>query len=180
MIAWTADILHYWFDVLGPARWFNSSTEIDAEISERFKPLWKSLRHEPAIFFLTSSHEALAAILLFDQCPRNMYRREVNAFATDTLALNIAKLALEAGYDNGMTQQQLQFLFMPFMHSESLEDQDMSVELFDRLEDKDPLRFAIMHRDMILRFGRFPHRNEILGRETYPHEIEAISEGEDW
>jgi uncharacterized protein (DUF924 family) len=180
MTAWSADILYYWFEVLGPERWFNSSPEIDAEISERFAPLWISLRHEPAVFFVSDPQEALAAILLFDQFPRNIYRHEAGAFATDALALNIAKLALEAGFDHSLTADQQHFLYMPFMHSESLEDQDISVELFDRLGKTDALQFAIMHRDIIRRFGRFPHRNEILGRETHPDEIEAIAEGENW
>ena len=180
MTAWSEDILHYWFEVLGSKRWFNSNPDIDAEISERFAPLWAGLRHEPAMFFVSGPKEALAAIILFDQFPRNIYRHEPNAFATDALALNIAKLALEAGFDNSLTVQQKHFLYMPYMHSESLEDQDMSVELFDRLGKTEALQFAIMHRNMILRFGRFPHRNEILGRETHPDEIEAIAEGEDW
>ncbi len=180
MTAWSADILHYWFDVLGPKRWFNSSPEIDAEISERFAPLWVSMRHEPTVFFLSDPKKALAAILLFDQFPRNIYRHEADAFATDALALSIAKLALEAGFDYNLTAHQQHFLYMPFMHSESLEDQDMSVELFDRLGKAEALQFAIMHRDIILRFGRFPHRNEILGRKTHPEEIEAIAEGENW
>ncbi len=180
MTAYADDVLHFWFDHLKPAHWFNSSLEIDDEIRDRFQPLLENLRYEPAIFFVASAREALAAIILFDQFPRNIYRREANAFATDTLALDIVKLALEAGYDNGLSSQQQHFLFMPFMHSESLADQDMSVELFDRLDNHDALRFAILHRDVIKRFGRFPHRNEILGRETHPDEIEAIAEGEDW
>ncbi len=178
--AWAKDLAHYWFDIVGPDHWFHSAPEIDEDIRERFKPLWESLRHEPGMFFVTSAKEALAAILLFDQLPRNMFRREANAFATDGLALAIAKLAMEAGFDNSLNSVQQHFLYMPFMHSENLDDQDMSVELFDRLGKHEPLQFAILHRDMIVRFGRFPHRNEILGRETRPEEVEAIAESEDW
>ena len=180
MSAWADDILHYWFDIIGPDHWFAPTHEIDEEISARFAPLWQSLHDEQAVFFVASAREALAAIILFDQFPRNMFRHEAQAFATDALSLNIAKLALEAGFDNEMTKQQRHFLYMPYMHSESLEDQDMSVELFDRLGDHQSLQFAIIHRNMIARFGRFPHRNEILGRETLPEEIEAIAEGENW
>jgi uncharacterized protein (DUF924 family) len=178
--AWAEDILHYWFDIIGPEQWFNPTSEIDGEIRERFMPLWHSLRHEQAVFFVTSAKEALAAIILFDQFPRNMFRHEADAFATDGLALAISKLAMEAGFDNALNSEQQHFLFMPFMHSEILDDQDMSVELFDRLGKHEPLQFAILHRDMILRFGRFPHRNEILGRETRPVEVEAIAESENW
>ena len=172
--------MHYWFDHLGPKHWYNSAPEIDEEISGRFKPLWESLRSEAPIFFIASAREALGAIILFDQFPRNMFRHEAGAFATDALSLDIAKLGLEAGFDSQLDHSERQFLYMPYMHSESLADQDMSVELFDRLDHADALQFAILHRDMIVRFGRFPHRNEILGRETSPKEVDAIAEGQNW
>jgi len=180
MTAWTTDVLHYWFDHLGPNHWYNSTPEIDEEVSGRFKSLWESLRGEAPIFFIASAREALGAIILFDQFPRNMFRHEADAFATDALALDIAKLGVEAGFDRQLEQPERQFLYMPYMHSESLADQDMSVELFDALGNAESLQFAILHRDLIVRFGRFPHRNEMLGRETLPKEIEAISEGQNW
>lgn len=180
MTAWADDVLHYWFDHLGPGHWYGSTPDIDAEIRDRFEPLWASLRREQAIFFVSSSREALAAVILFDQFPRNIFRHEADAFATDRLALEIAKLSLESGFDNELESAEKQFLYMPFMHSENLADQNMSVELFDRPGTENSLRFAIMHRDLIVRFGRFPHRNEILGRETLPNEVEAIAEGSNW
>lgn len=180
MAAWVDDILQFWFDNVGPDRWFGSGADIDDEICERFEPLWHSLRGEKAIFFVTSPEAALAAIILFDQFSRNIFRHQADAFATDPLALEIAKLAIEAGFHIQLDTRQKQFLYMPFMHSESLEDQDMSVELFDMLGEQKPLQFAIMHRDLIKRFGRFPHRNEILGRETLPEELDAVAEGKDW
>lgn len=180
MSAWADDVLHFWFDHIGPDRWFDSGPEIDAEIRERFEPLWHSMKAEKAIFFVTSPREALAAVILFDQFPRNIFRHEADAFATDLLALEIAKLAIGAGFQGKLDQQQKQFLYMPFMHSENIADQEMSVELFDALGDAVPLQFAIQHRDIVKRFGRFPHRNEVLGRETLPEEFDAIAEGKNW
>ena len=180
MTAWTDDVLHFWFDHIGPEHWYGGGPEVDAEITERFEPLWHSLKKEKAIFFVTSPLEALAAVILFDQFPRNMFRHQPDAFATDALALSIAKLSIETGFDTDMTPEQRQFLYMPFQHSEDIADQDMSAELFDGLGLAEPMKFAIAHRDIIKRFGRFPHRNEVLGRETLPEEVSAIEEGEHW
>ncbi|MEP7350907.1 MAG: DUF924 family protein [Sphingorhabdus sp.] len=180
MTAWVHDILHFWFDHVGPERWYGSGPEIDAEIRDRFEPLWQSLRHEPAIFFVSAPEDALAAVILFDQFPRNIFRHEAQSFATDPLALAISKLAVGAGFHGQLNAQEQQFLYMPFMHSENIADQEMSVELFDALNEAKALQFAIMHRDIVKRFGRFPHRNEVLGRETLPEEFDAITEGENW
>lgn len=180
MADWTQDVLDFWFGHFGPKQWFGGGPEVDAEVRERFEPLWQSLRHEKALFFATSPSDALAAVILFDQFPRNIFRHEADAFATDGLALDISKAAIEAGFDVDMSKEQRQFLYLPFEHSENLADQDMSVELFDALGDPEILRYAILHRDLIRRFGRFPHRNEVLGRETRPEEIDAIAEGKNW
>jgi uncharacterized protein (DUF924 family) len=117
---------------------------------------------------------------LFDQFPRNIFRHKADAFATDRLALEISKLSIAQGLNGQLSLEEQQFLYMPFMHSENITDQDMSVELFDALGKAEPLQFAMMHRNLIKRFGRFPHRNNVLGRETMPDELDAISEGENW
>lgn len=177
---WAEDVLHYWFDHLGERYWFRPNEDVDAEISDRFQSLWNSMRHEPAIFFLTDPREALGGIILFDQFPRNMFRDEADSFSTDPLALSIAKAAIEAGFDVSLTPEQRTFVYMPFMHSEQMADQDRSVELFDMLGQKEQLNYAIMHRNMIHRFGRFPQRNEILGRESTQQEAEALVLGRGW
>jgi uncharacterized protein (DUF924 family) len=117
--------------------------------------------------------EALAAIILFDQLPRNMLRGHADQFATDHLALQIAKGAIDRGYDSQYEQPRRGFFYMPFQHSEDLDDQQRSVALFTALGDDDQLGFAKKHHDVIERFGRFPHRNFILGRTPRPAEIEA-------
>ena len=177
---WADDIHDFWFRHIGPEHWFSANHEINEEISERFEPLWRSLRDEKAMFFLEDAREALAAIILFDQFPRNMFRGEPDSFSTDALALDIAGQAIELGYDVGMSDDERHFLYMPYMHSESLADQDRSVELFDGLGKHEALRHAILHREAIRQFGRFPHRNAILGRESLPEELQALAEGLSW
>lgn len=178
--AWVGDVIDFWFRHLGPAYWFRSNQEIDDEIGQRFEPLWRSLKNERAIFFVESPRTALAAIILFDQLPRDMFRHEADSYATDALALDIARQSLDLGFDLKLDTDERHFMYMPFMHSEYLGDQDLSVELFDRLGKHEALQHAIMHRDVIRRFGRFPHRNATLGRESRPEELEAIDEGPDW
>ena len=177
MKAWTDDILHFWFEHVGPDHWFNPRPALDREIRERYRSLWEEMRGEKAIFFLGSAREALAAVILFDQFPRNMFREEPDSFATDPLARSIAVQAIDMGYEEALEQSEQAFLYMPFMHSEDLEDQNRSVALFQRAGLDDNLQYAIGHRDLIQRFGRFPHRNPILGRESSAEELQAI---EDW
>jgi uncharacterized protein (DUF924 family) len=123
--------------------------------------------------YLGSPREALAGVILFDQLPRNIYRGHADQFMTDPLALAIAKGAVEKGFDHELERQERGFLYMPFQHSENIEDQRRSLALFTALGDAYQLRYARLHHDVIDRFGRFPHRNPILGRQPRPAEIEA-------
>ena len=112
-------------------------------------------------------------MILFDQFPPNMFRGHADSFATDHLAQAIAKAAIERGYDDALPQVQRGFLYMPFQHSEDFDDQLRSLGLFTDLGDPEQLRFAKLHHDVVERFGRFPHRNAILGRKPRPDEIAA-------
>jgi uncharacterized protein (DUF924 family) len=112
-------------------------------------------------------------VILFDQLPRNMFRGRADQFATDHLALAVARAAIERGYDDGMEQAKRGFLYMPFQHSEDLPDQVRSLLLFTALGDAEQLRFARLHHDVIERFGRFPHRNKALGRKPTAMELAA-------
>jgi uncharacterized protein (DUF924 family) len=123
--------------------------------------------------FLGSPREALAAIVLFDQFPRNMHRGQADQFSTDPLALAVAKAAVDKGLDDQLGPEERGFLYMPFQHSESIEEQKRSVALFTALGDPRQLRYAHLHHDVIDRFGRFPHRNFVLGRQPRRAEIEA-------
>lgn len=178
--AWADDVLAYWLETIGPDGWWDAGESHDAEITRRFEGLWREQRYRDASEFLASPRPALAAIILFDQFPRNMFRDEAQAFATDPLARAIADGAIARSYDEEIDREPRQFLYMPFMHSEDLADQDRAVALFEKLGLEDNLKFAKLHRDLIARFGRFPHRNAALGRETLPSEKEAVEEGQDW
>jgi uncharacterized protein (DUF924 family) len=171
-MVWTDEVLSFWFG-LKQEQWWKADSELDSEIVERFQELWEEQRQCPAETFLASPEEALAAVILFDQFPRNMFRGAADSFSTDHLALAIAKAAIERGYDDALTPHQRGFLYMPFQHSEDLNDQLRSVGLFTALGDPGQFRFARLHHDVIQRFGRFPHRNAMLGRKPRPDEIAA-------
>jgi uncharacterized protein (DUF924 family) len=169
---WAEGVLDFWFAV-EPERWWRTDPAFDAAVRERFEGLWEAQRQLPADRFLGSPDEALAAVILFDQLPRNMLRGHADKFSTDHLALAIAREAIERGYDEPLPPIRRQFLYMPFQHSEDLDDQRRSLALFTALGDPEQLRFARLHHDVIARFGRFPHRNALLGRRPRPDEIEA-------
>jgi uncharacterized protein (DUF924 family) len=169
---WRADVLKFWFG-LSYDEWWKGGADIDHRIKERFLKLWAQKRELPVESFLDDPLTALAGVVLFDQFPRNMFRGHADQFATDHLALAIAKGAMKRGFDKELEQTERGFLYMPFQHSENLDDQNRSVLLFTELGDGEQLGYARKHRDVIARFGRFPHRNAILGRAPRPDEIAA-------
>ncbi len=166
------DILDFWFS-RGKEDWWKANPAFDREIRDRFLAVWEEERENLPERFLADPDTALAAVILFDQFPRNMFRGHADQFATDPLALAIAKGAVERSYDDGMTSDRRGFLYMPFQHSEDLADQRRSLLLFTALGDAEQLAYARKHHDVIERFGRFPHRNEVLGRK--PTALEAAA-----
>jgi uncharacterized protein (DUF924 family) len=169
---WRDEVIGFWFG-LDPKSWWNGGPELDAQVRKRFEKLWDAERSRRVDDFLKGPREALAAVVLFDQFPRNMFRTHADQFATDHIALAVAKAAVEAGWDDQLSATERGILYMPFQHSEELDDQQRSVALFTALGDPIQLDFAIKHHDVIERFGRFPHRNAILGRRPRPAEVEA-------
>jgi uncharacterized protein (DUF924 family) len=169
---WQDEVLTFWFG-LSKEQWWKADPALDSEVRERFLDLWETQRENVPEAFLGSARDSVAAVILFDQFPRNMHRGHADQFSTDPLALAIAKGAVDRGLDEAMSPEERGFLYMPFQHSESLEDQKRSVALFTALGDDEQLGYAIKHRDVIERFGRFPHRNIVLGRPPRPAEIEA-------
>lgn len=159
------EILDFWFG-LRPEQWWSPDPELDEAVRERFGELWAEQRDRHPSEFLASPREALAAVILFDQFPRNMFRGHADQFSTDPLALAIAKGAIDKGHDDGLSPDERAFLYMPFQHSEDLADQRRSLLLFTALGDAEKLDFARKHHDVIERFGRFPHRNPALGRKS--------------
>jgi uncharacterized protein (DUF924 family) len=169
---WRGQVLKFWFG-LKPEQWWGGGPELDEEIRERFLNLWKEKRQLPAESFLGDPLTAIAGVILFDQFPRNMFRGHAEQFATDTLALAIAKGAFDRKLDEELEPAERKFLTMPFQHSERLEDQDRAILLLTELGDEHQLGYAKKHRDIIARFGRFPHRNAILGRAPRADEVAA-------
>ena len=172
MSDWRRDVLAYWFG-LDPENWWGSDAAVDEEIRKRFLKLWAEKRQLPVNAFLDDPLTSLAAVILFDQFPRNMFRGEAEQFATDHLALAIARAAVDRGLDDRLQSKERGFLYMPFEHSEILADQKRSLQLFTALGDDYLLGFAKKHSDVVERFGRFPHRNAILGRAPRPAEVAA-------
>ncbi len=170
--AWVSDVLDFWFSH-GWDDWWTPDKAFDLEIRDRFLKLWEEQRENVPEHFLEDAEAALAAVILFDQFPRNMFRGHADQFSTDPLALAVAKGAVERGHDDGMTSQRRGFLYMPFEHSENPRDQRQALLLFTALGDAEMLGYARKHYELIERFGRFPHRNKMLGRK--PTAIEAAA-----
>nr|AID57574.1 hypothetical protein [uncultured bacterium] len=178
------DILRFWFAADVAKYWFNTTDAFDAQIRREFETTAIQLAAEMSQIrdehpWETQSAEAhLALIIALDQFPRNMYRQTPAAFAWDKYAVQAAQRMVARKTDIRLSQVQRPFVYMPFMHSENLPDQEECVRLCDaRLEDGNTLKFAEIHRDIIKRFGRFPHRNNILSRDTTPEEQAFLNEG---
>ncbi|BAQ18812.1 DUF924 family protein [Methyloceanibacter caenitepidi] len=170
------EVVRYWFETLSPDDWYGAPPEVDAEIARRFGPLYESLRHAVPDAWLQTPQGRLAAVLVLDQFPRNIHRGTPQAFATDDEALALSKDAIAAGADMELPPEQRAFLYMPFQHAENLEDQRRSLELFKALGNPNNLDFAVRHYEIIARFGRFPHRNDVLGRASTPEERAFLNE----
>lgn len=171
---WVDEVLDFWFGELTYEDWFSGDEALDGKISDRFLDLYQRCKAELDIGSVDDARTALAAIILFDQFPRNMFRRTAAAFGTDDLAMGIARRAVDKGLDSKLKPEEKPFLYMPFMHSEVLADQERCVDLFRMLGTGEGLKYAVEHRDIIARFGRFPHRNTVLGRQSTAAENEFL------
>ena len=165
-------ILDFWFRETAPERWFAADPQFDILVRERFEQTWRAARDGAIQSWIANVEGALALILLFDQFPRNMFRGTAEAFSTDSLARETARLALEHGFDLEAPVAMRSFFYLPFMHSEDLRDQDLCVRLTgERLgEAHYSFPYAKRHRDTIQQFGRFPGRNSAFGRPSTPEE----------
>lgn len=159
------EILSFW-RAAGPEKWWKKDDAFDRTIRAQFMPVHEAAARGEFAHWEDSAEGALALILLFDQFPRNMFRRSPHAFATDPLARALAARALARGFDKAIDETLRPFFYMPFMHSEVLADQDRCLQLFAALGSDGESNYATDHRDIIAKFGRFPHRNRVLGRDT--------------
>jgi uncharacterized protein (DUF924 family) len=171
-----ADIVAFW-RAAGPARWFTKDAAFDAEVRARFLALWEAARDGRCAAWEASDDGTLALILVLDQFPRNIFRNEARAFATDAAALELARRAVDRGVDARIDPALRAFAYLPFMHSENLADQERCVALCRAAGLTDNIDFAVEHADIIRRFGRFPHRNRVLGRATTPEEAAFLAGG---
>lgn len=173
-----AQVLDFWFAPGMDKRWFNSTAALDAEIEERFGGVWFRAAAGELADWEGEADGALALVIVLDQFPLNMFRNRPESFTTEAAARGVAERAIARGLDAQLELKRLPFLYLPFMHSEDLVDQDRSVRLFEQAGLADNLRFARHHRDIVARFGRFPHRNAILGRDSTPQEIAWLASPE--
>lgn len=172
------DILDFWYAADMRAQWFASTPQLDAAIRARFEPIWEAALHGELDAWRSSPVGCLALAIILDQFPLNMFRGSAKSFSSERQAIAVVKQAIAQGYDRHIDPAQLAFLYMPLMHSEDLADQDLSVELFAAAGLDNNLRFAQHHREIVRRFGRFPHRNAILGRASTPDERDYLSSKE--
>jgi uncharacterized protein (DUF924 family) len=170
---WVEEVQSFWFEA--PEHWFSPDRNFDAEIRIRFAALYETLKQERPTAL--SARWAVSAVIVLDQFPRNMFRGTAKEFATDSQALSIARSALSDGLDQQMPIDQRMFLYMPFMHSEEPANQQRSVTLYAALDVPELAKAAREHKKVIDKFGRFPHRNKVLGRTSTADEIAFLKTG---
>lgn len=168
------DVRDFWFSAEMQPFWFEKSDDIDRQIIQTFLETYEAAHAGRLDLWLENAADALALIIVLDQFPRNMFRGSGRSFESNDLVLGYARAALKKGFDAEVEAGQRSFFYLPFMHSEDLDDQDRSLRLYEALGDENALKFAHAHRDIIARFGRFPHRNAVLGRENTPEETEFL------
>jgi uncharacterized protein (DUF924 family) len=169
------ELLTFWQEA-GAKRWFQPDAEFDARMRERFLASHEQAAAGALEHWMATPDGALALVLLLDQFPRNAFRGTARMYATDAKARAAADLAIRSAYDRMVAEELRQFFYLPFMHSEQLVDLDRCVTLNEAVGGE-PLRFARHHREIVQRFGRFPHRNAILGRSSTPEEERFLQEG---
>lgn len=173
---WPGDVLTFWFKETLPEQWFKKDKDFDAAIRKRFLALHEVLASKPNETLFADARTALAAVIVFDQMSRNMFRDTPRAFASDPVAFWIAQAAVAKGFDASLTKDERSFLYLPFEHAEDAVAQARCVALMATLGDPDLSKWAEAHKAIIDRFGRFPHRNSILGRTSTAEEVEFLKQ----
>ena len=169
------EIVDFWFSDEISKLWFKSTPEFDQLLTHRFEETWQQASRGELDHWMDSANGCLALVIVLDQFPLNMYRASAKSFSTEAKSRAVAAVAIERGFDKVLAATQRTFLYMPYMHSESLADQDLALELFDQPGLEDNLRFCHHHRTIVENYGRFPHRNEALGRVSSEAEIEYLN-----
>ncbi len=172
------ELLAFWFSEAVRERWFDSTPEFDAALRTRYEALWPAASRGELADWEGTPEGALALVILLDQFPLNMFRGQAASFSTEAAARRVAERAIARGFDQRLNDAQRLMLYLPYMHSESPADQARSVALFEAAGLTDSLKWARHHRDIVARFGRFPHRNAILGRESTAEEAAWLASEE--
>ena len=170
------DVLAFW-RAAGPDKWFEKDPGFDAEIVARFLPAYEAAAAGRLSGWETTADGALALLIVLDQFPRNMFRGQARAYAADALAREVADRAIARGFDRIVSDSERQFFYLPFMHSEVLADQERCLALSRQYDDSEFAKYAELHADIIRRYGRFPHRNPMLGRIATPDEQAFLDGG---
>lgn len=168
-------IIKFWYSDKIKSQWFNSTKDLDKEIKNNYESVWKAAIRGEYKHWNETATGCLALAIILDQFPLNMFRGDVESFSTEAMAVKVSKQAIEKGFDKEIEKEKIAFLYMPLMHSENMEDQNLSVSLFEKMGLEDNARFAKHHRGIVEKFGRFPHRNEILQRESSQDEIDYLN-----
>ncbi len=171
-------VLEFWFSARVRRQWFSSTPALDGEIRNRFEGLWERAAVGELDDWKVSPEGALALTIVLDQLPLNMFRGEARSFSTEARAIAVVKESIGKGFDKLLARDTVSFLYMALMHSEDVADQEQSVHLFRQAGLEKNIAFAEHHRDIIHRFGRFPHRNEILGRRSTDAEVKYLASEE--
>ncbi|AHE97594.1 DUF924 family protein [Thioalkalivibrio paradoxus] len=169
------DVLDFWFSEPVRPLWFRSTPAFDEQLRERYRAVWQTAARHDLDGWREAADSALALVIVLDQFPLNMFRGQAESFSTEAMAREVADHAIGQGWDTEFDDIRKAFLYLPFMHSESLADQERSVALYRAAGLTDSLRWAEHHREIIRRFGRFPHRNAALERRDTPEETEWLS-----
>lgn len=177
-IAHSADIVAFWFAPDVRPLWFAATPDFDQQLRMRFLATYQAAAADRLADWKTTAESALALVIVLDQFPLNLFRGQPESFATEAAAREVADRAIAHGFDQTLPSEQRQFLYLPFMHSEALADQERSVRLYQQPGLEDSLRFARHHHALIQRFGRFPHRNAILGRTSTAEELAYLDSPE--
>lgn len=167
---WSVGVLRFWFETMTEAQWWSSTPELDDQIRMRFLSATRNAASDDIVRLTQTPRISLAAVIALDQFPRNMFRRTAEAFETDAKARRVAETAIDKGHDTLLPVAERQFLYMPLMHAEDHAAQTRAVALFTALGLEGNLLAAVDHKVIFDRFGRFPHRNEVLGRKSTPEE----------
>jgi uncharacterized protein (DUF924 family) len=172
------EIIDFWFSAEIQKLWFNSTADFDHSLCERYQATWERASRGELDDWMETATGCLALAIILDQFPLNMFRGSAQSFVTEARSREVARIALARDFDQQLPIEQRSFLYMPFMHSEDLEDQRLALELFDQPGLEGNLRFARHHHDIVARYGRFPHRNAILGRASSAAEVEYLNSRE--